>query len=250
MARSLWPGALALVGLALVWPAKGRADLLATPTPKAAARLVALDTISPEHRQAVEDLLESNPLLIRIDTGPFHTNAHVYDYLLERLPLAATLSRTLKLGPYIVESTGPGAYWSTDQRGLEGTFKELVVADGYRVYLAQGRYDGSWFRGITGRAIIVLHYEPKALDDGASVVENTIQCLVRLDDPFLHALARIIGSVLQGLMEGKLRRTIQSAKDLSELMASDPQAVYQAISTASSVTQAERAEFVSRFLAK
>lgn len=248
MARSWWPGAIALLGLVLVLPAEGWAALLATPPPKVAARLVALDTISEEHQQAVEDLLGSNPLLIRIGTGPFRTTARVYDYLLERLPLAATLSRTLELGPYVVESTGPGAYWSTDQRGLEGTFKELVAADGQRVYLAKGRYDGRWLQGVTGRAIIVVRYGPTALGDGATAVENTVHCLVRFDNPFLQGMARIIGSVLQGLMEGKLRRAIGSAKALSELMASDPQAVYRAISSASSVTQAERAEFARWFL--
>ncbi len=248
MARTWWPAAVALAGMLLGVPAGSRAAVLASPSSEVAARLVALEAIPAAHRQAVETLLADHPLVIRIVPKPFRTTTRVYDFLLGRLPFAATLSRTLELGPYIVESVGPGAYWSTDQQGLQGTVRELVVSDGVRVYLAEGRYDGRWLRGVTGRAVVAVRYEPVALNDGEPAIRNTVYCLVRLDDSILQAVARIIGSVLQGLMEGKLDRAVRTAKALTERLAAEPQAVYQAIATADSVTHAERLEFARWFL--
>ena len=158
------------------------------------------------------------------------------------------MGRSLALGPYIIEPTGSGTFRGTDQQNLSGTFREIGTANGHRVYLGQGRYDGQLFRGVTGRVLIVLRYEPLVLDDGQSAVANTVHCLVRLDNAILHALARVFGSVIHVLIEAKLQRAITVAKNLSERLAADPQAVYQAMTSSTSITQEERAEFTRWFL--
>lgn len=237
-----------LLAFALVLPAAGWAVLLAPSPPEANARLAALEAVPHAHQPAVRALLEAKPLHIRIRPSPFRTTTRIYDYLLARLPLAATLSRALSLGLYIIEPIGPRSFRATDQQGLEGTIIELAAADGHRVYLGRGRYDGRWIHGVTGRAIIVLRYEPVALDYDRSHVTNTIDCLVRLDDVILHTMARLLGSLLQGLMEGKLNRAIKTAEGLSERLAVDPQAVYQSIARTPDITPTERAEFTRWFL--
>jgi hypothetical protein len=241
-------GVAALIGLLLASPATSLADVIAYSPPEVSARVVGLDAIGQGHRRSVEELLNSDPLHIRITTEPFRTTTRVYEFLLERLPLASTIGRALKLSPYIVKTIGPKAYWSTDQKGLKGTFDELVAGDGRRVYLARGRYDGRWLRGLTGRAVIVLRYEPISNSDGQAAVANNVHFFVRMDDVFFQAMARILGSLLQGLMEGKLRRAVNSAKELTERLASDPQSVYKVMSETSSVTQDERQEFARLFL--
>ena len=245
----MWrPGAAIILGLALALPSRGWAELLAPSPPEATARLVALEAVSPSYQPAVRSLLDSKPLHIRISPSLFRTTTRIYDYLLERPSLAATLCRALALGLYVIEPTSPRSFRGDDQQGLSGTFTELVSANGRRVYLVDGRYDGRWLRGVTGRAIIVLRYEPVALDDGLPAVANTFDLIARLDNSFLHALARLLNSVLQGLMEGKIQRAIQAAKALSERLASDPEAVHRATARTPAVTPAERAEFARWFL--
>lgn len=248
MAARRRAGVAALVGLLLALPSPALADFLPSPPPEVSARLVGLDGIDRDQRRSVEELLEADPLHIRIEPEPFRTTTRVYDFLLERLPLAAAIGRALKLSPYIIKTTGPKAYWSTDQEGLQGTFDELSAVDGRRVYLARGRYDGTWLRGLTGRAVIVVSYEAVSTEDGRAAVANTITFLVRMDDAFFNAMARILGSLLQGLMEAKLHRAVDSAKELTELLASDPRSVYQVISENASVTQDQRREFARWFL--
>jgi hypothetical protein len=210
--------------------------------------MIGLEAVPPAHQPAVRRLLEAGPLHIRITTSPFRTTLRIYDYLLARLPLAATLGRSLALGPYIIEPTGPDTFRGTDQENLSGTFREIMSTNGHRVYLGRGRYDGRVFRGVTGRALIVLRYEPMALGDGYPAMTNTIDCIVRLDNPFLHALAQVFGSFIQGLIETKLRRAITVAKRLSERLAEDPEAVYRAMTSSPSITSEDRAEFTRWFL--
>lgn len=248
MSIMLRPTGVFLLGFLLVIPTKTWGTLLAPSSPEATGRLIGIEALSPTHQTAVQRLLEAEPLYMRITTSPFRTTLRIYDYLLARLPLAATLGRLLALGPYIIEHTGPGTFRGTDQQNLSGTFREIGTANGHRVYLGRGRYDGQLFRGVTGRVLIVFRYEPLVLDDGQSAVANTVHCLVRLDNAILHALARVFGSVIHVLIEAKLQRAITVAKNLSERLAADPQAVYQAMTNSPSITREERAEFTRWFL--
>lgn len=240
--------AVVLAGFALLVPSTGRADFIAPPSAEEAARIVALDDLPPESRGDVEKLIKSEPIHVLIKTSPFLTTHQVYEYLLGRLPLATTLGRVLKLSPYVVERIGPATYLSSDQNGLEGVLSELVADDGHRVYFGRGRYDGFFLRGVTGQAVIVLRYQEVELADGSTAMANTVHFLVLFDDPILQGLARLIGSLLQGLVEGKIMAAVSSARTLTELLASDPQKVFTVMSNGNSFTRDERLEFARWFL--
>jgi hypothetical protein len=236
------------LALALAMTSSARAELLGPTSLETKSRLVGLNAIAPAYRPATLKLIQSRPIHIRINPPAFRTTTRVYDYLLSRLSLAATLARTLKVGTYVVEPQSLGVYRATDQRGLSGTLMELVSHKGHVVYQADGKYEGRWIRGITGKALIILRYKAVELEDGASAVKNTIDCLVRLDDPILHGLARLIGSLLQGLMERKLLQAINTARALTEKIAQEPSAVYQAMAQNHAISEAQRKEFASWFL--
>lgn len=248
MAASRWPIAVVLAGLALLTPSASRADFIAPPSAEEAARIVALDNLPLERRGEVGNLIKAEPIHVLIKTSPFLTTHQVYEYLLDHLPLATTLGRVLKLSPYVVERIGPATYRSSDQNGLEGVLSELVADDGNRVYFGRGRYDGFFLRGVTGQAVIVLNYREVQLADGSTAMANTVHFLVLFDDPVLQGVARLIGSLLQGLVEGKITAAVSSAQRLTELLASDPKKVFTAMSDGDSFTQAERVEFARLFL--
>jgi hypothetical protein len=226
---------------------------LVWPVPAYAGGLCPLDSdslveaVDAPYREKLRGLLGRSPVEVTVRTPAFASSHEVYGYLLDRLPLAATISRVLGLGSYVIEPSGNG-FSVSDQHSLSGLIHEASVAADQRIYLGRGRYDGTWLRGVSGSVAVVLCYQSTTTETGTVAMTNTVHTVIRFDGPVIHSLARLLSLLFERRIKAELEKPIVTAQGVAEAITAWPQMVHIRISSYGGATEAEAAEFKRLFI--
>lgn len=199
--------------------------------------------------EKVAKLAENHTLYRDIKPTRFKSNVLIYEYLLDRPPLSAEITRLMKAGNYTVTSKGGGIFHGDDGKGMEGDFKQLY-ADGHkRVYYGEGRCNCRLVGTIKGKILLVLRYKQIG-ENGSPMMENKLNAYLKIDNKFFALLLKTFVPVLGGLADKKFGQFTDSAKIVSEAIASDPEKVYKYIEQTESINEAQKKEFAQLFLKK
>jgi hypothetical protein len=148
-----------------------------------------------------------------------------YRYLLDRPPLAATLIRRLGFGVYSSESRGPGRFWGDDGEGTKGVV-ELVYEDAMsRIYLLEGTHKGRLLPHIAGKAVVFLRMDVVRDGDNREAIDSTVVAYTKLDNRFLSGLASLLRPLIRGIVEGKLKKGVETVNRLGVAMRQSPKRV-------------------------
>src|SRR5215831_12135077 len=148
----------------------------------------------------------------------------MYQYLLDRPPLAAALIKRLDLGLYQAERRGPG-YWGNDGEGTEGIV-ELVYQDRMsRIYYLVGSHHGRLLPNITGKAVVFLRMNPVKETSGAEVMDSTMVSYTKLDNRILSGLMSLLHPLISGIIARKLAKGVEVVNRLGLEMRERPERV-------------------------
>jgi len=165
----------------------------------------------------------------------FRSHEPVFLYFLDHPDFAAAVARALKVAQYRVEPRTDGTYWGDDTRGAKGIF-EVVYADPHkRVVHAQGTYDTKWLPTVYARLVLVLDFEHRHEADGQSRVTSDLKGYLRVDNPFLNVLARLVGPIVGSAVDRKVARTFGIAAKVSEQAYDDPEGFLQVLREAADI---------------
>jgi hypothetical protein len=153
----------------------------------------------------------------------FRSREPVFLYLLNHPDFAATVARVLGVAQYRVEQRSPNTYWGDDARGVAGTFEVVYADPRKRVVYAEGTYQTKWLPTIHARLVLVLDFEHRPGSDGRSYVTNHLTGFLRVDEPFLDALARLVGPIVVDAVDRKVARSFGVAAKVSERAYDDPE---------------------------
>jgi hypothetical protein len=149
----------------------------------------------------------------------------MYQYLLDRPPLAAALINRLDLGLYKAERRGPGRYWGNDGEGTEGIV-ELVYQDRTsRIYYLVGSHHSRLLPDMTGKAVVLLRMNPVKEASGAETMDSTMVSYAKLDNRVLSGLMSLLRPLIGGVVTRKLAKGVEVVNRLGLEMRERPERV-------------------------
>ena len=183
---------------------------------------VPFDRIPPPVQERLRDVIDHAAFRRAVQGLTFRSREPVFLYFLDHPDFAAGVARALEVAQYRVERWPGGAYWGDDARGAKGIF-EVVYADPHkRVVHAQGTYDTKWLPTIHARIVLILEFEHRNGAHGQSHVITDLTGHLRVDNPFLDVLARLVGPIVGSAVDRKVVRTFGIAAKVSERAYDDP----------------------------
>lgn len=211
--------------------------------------IIPYQKIAEDKVEKVAKIVKKRTLYRYIKPSRFKSNKAAYEYLLDRLSLAAEVTRLMGAGDYIITYKGGGAFHGEDSRGLKGDF-ELLYADGQkRVYYGEGECRCALIGTVRGRALMVLQYK-EVSENGLRVMENKLNAYLKVDNKFFAAMLKTFAPILGALADRKLSKFISSAKIVGESIALEPEKVYKYIEKSKSIDEAQKKEFFELFIKK
>lgn len=149
----------------------------------------------------------------------------MYEYLLDRPPLAAALINRLDLGLYKAEKRGPGLYWGNDGEGTEGIV-ELVYQDRTsRIYYLVGSHYSLLLPNITGKAVVLLRMNSVKEATGAEAMDSTMVSYTKVDNHILSGLMSLLRPLIGGIVTRKLEKGVEVVNRLGVEMRDRPERV-------------------------
>ncbi len=166
-------------------------------------------------------------------------------WLLDRPPLAATLARHLHppLERYHVTDAGKGVYNVDDGGALRGHLRPIARGPARGVYFCDGQFRSlAHILNLSGRMVFTLEYR-ELVEEGKPHVEVDPQLFVRLDNIVVHGILKVIGPLLDGIIDRRVANLTDAAKIVSRRLQEDPQGVYHEMKTWPEVSAQELEEF-------
>lgn len=149
----------------------------------------------------------------------------MYQYLLDRPPLAAALINRLDLGLYKSEARGPGRFWGHDGEGTEGVVQLVYQDRTSRIYFLEGSHDSRLLPHITGKAVVFLRMNSVRDANRMDAMDSTMVSYTKLDNRILSGLVSLLRPLIGGTVTRKLRKGVETVNRLGQMMRKHPDRV-------------------------
>ena len=202
-------------------------------------------TAFPDTRHAVKvkEVVDHYTFHRKLNENRFMTTDEVLDYLLDNMPLTATIMRHLGLEEYVISVGDDGMMVYDDKAGMTGTFEPVYVTRAKRIFYGDGFFDTGILGKIRGESVLVMVYRKEEPD----IVCNTVTVFIRVHG-LLGPLCKVASPILNGMVGRKSATLLNASIVLSEELASDPESVYERISECEEITSEELGDFRNTFL--
>lgn len=171
----------------------------------------------PGDRRAEVEKILGNPTFVRGLDFTALADLGVYTYLLDHPDLNAALARALGIAPYELVRIGPRQYRGEDGSGNVGTIEVFRTEGHERVFMERGVSSGWWFGEIGGRVVALVVFAPEA-----ESVRGTVTVWARIDQGLVDRSLRLLGPMLGGFLNRKLREQFNIAVRVAESAAQHP----------------------------
>jgi hypothetical protein len=177
----------------------------------------------------------------------FESTPKVYRYLLERIPLAATLIRVLRFGKYKITERPGGVLTVDSGGGLVLTVRVHHKSESRLVAFIEGVYRSWWTTGIHGRAAVRIRFRP-ADAEGWPAMENDFLGFIKFRSPVVEFFARVVNFFLRRMTDREIMAGRNAGRSLTEILAKNPARVYRAMRKSPEVSRKALEEFRRIFL--
>jgi hypothetical protein len=182
---------------------------------------------------ATRDVVERYTLARSLQPVRFLGTVGVADRLLDRPSLAAALARHLHppLERYHIVIRDDGSFDVNDLSALRGSFRLVTHGVNRRVYFCQGEFRSlAHLLKLSGSMVFTLDY--RDVRQGADpTVEISPQIYVRLDNILAHGVLKVIGPLLNGVIDRRVASLTVATQAVGERIARDPEGLYREMQT-------------------
>ncbi len=164
--------------------------------------------------------------------GPAQTPVplRLYEYLLDRPPLIASLTERLGLGAYQFMAREQNQFWVNDGDGTQGLMALVYQDATHRIYHIDGYHEGQTFPMVRAKAAIFMQITPIMTPDGYPAVQTSITAYTKLDDALLAGLVRVLRPLIGEAVTRKLSRGFEVTNQLGGAIAQDRDRVARQVS--------------------
>ena len=178
----------------------------------------------------------------KLNENRFNTTAEVLGFLPDRMALTSAMMRHLELEKYVIDRDDDGTMTYDDKAGMTGTFEPVYETTVKRIFYGNGLFDVGFLGKVRGESVLVMDYREEQPD----VVCNTVTVFIRVHG-LLGPLCRLASPVLNGMVGKKSASLLDASVKLSELLASDPEKVYEDIKDCANITAEQLTIFRESF---
>jgi len=173
--------------------------------------------------------------------GPAQTpvTSQLYEYLLDRPPLIASLTERLGLGAYQFTTREQNQFWIDDGDGTQGLLTLVYQDPTHRIYHIDGYHEGQVFPMVRAKAAVFMHITPATTSDGYPAVQTSLMAYTKLDDSLLAGLVRILRPMIGEAVTRKLSHGFEVTNQLGAAIAQDRERVVQQASLVPWLSMAE-----------
>jgi hypothetical protein len=192
-----------------------------------------------------QEVVEHYSLMRHLQPVRVFGTQQILDWLLDRPSLAAVLARHLHppLERYHVTDAGNGIYNVDDGGALRGHLRPVAQGPARRVYFCDGQFRSlAQILKLSGRMVFMLEFR-QVREAGEPSVEVDPQLFVRLDNILVHGVLKVIGPLLDGIIDRRVASLTAAAKIVGRRLQEDPQGVYREMKTWPDVSPQELEEF-------
>ena len=243
---------LVLVSLA-AGPAAAESDALTRPLVMHDSPTLPIPpaALSEAARARAEGVLNHQIFAQRVAGIRYRSREAVFEFLLDHPDFAATVARALRVGQYRLDRVGD-EYVGDDARGARGLVRLLYADAGQRLYHLEGRYEARGLPSLSGEMLVLLEYRHEDDGEGGTVVDSSLTGHLRIDTPFVGALAGVLNGlarpVVTRAVERKVRRFFQTVARVSRWAYDEPAQLHAALDGNPDVPQGPVLAAFSRIL--
>ena len=183
--------------------------------------LFPVDKLDPAARCQIGAVINGYTTAGRI--GPVQTPvpSPLYEYLLDRPPLIASLTERLGLGAYQFTVRAPNQFWVNDGEGTQGLLTLVYQDPAHRIYHIDGYQEGEIFPLIRAKAVVFMNIQPVTTTEGLPAVQTSLMAYTHLDAALLAGLVRILRPMVGEAVTRKLSRGFEVTNQLGAAIAQD-----------------------------
>ncbi len=163
----------------------------------------------------------------------------LYEYLLDRPVMMASLVQRLGLGTYQVTPRGQNRFWANDGEGTQGLFTLLYQDQINRIYHIDGYHEGQVFPMVRAKAVVFMRILSAMTQDGHPAVETALIAYTQLDDPILAGLVRILRPLIGEAVTRVLAKGFEVTNQLGSFIAQNPGRIVQEVASLSLIEPGE-----------
>lgn len=162
--------------------------------------------------------------------GPIQTPIPLplYNYLLDRPPLMASLLERLGIGTYQFTMRESNRFWANDGDGTQGLLSLMYQDETSRIYHIDGQHEGHVFPMVKAKAAVFMKIQPVTTPEGYPAVQSSLMSYTRLDSSVLAGLVRVLRPLINDAVTRKLSRGFEVTNQLGVAIAQDRDRVAQA----------------------
>ena len=146
-------------------------------------------------------------------------------HFLDHPGMAAALVNRLDFGLYKAEPRAAQDFWATDGEGTEGIIHPVHQDGTTRIYFAEGSHDGRLLPRVTGKALVLLRFQPVTDSRGIESTDSTLVAYLRLDNRFLSGLLSMLRPLIGNVVNRQLLKAFDAARLLGGAMREHPEQV-------------------------
>ncbi|MDE2059712.1 MAG: hypothetical protein KGL31_00980 [candidate division NC10 bacterium] len=244
-------GLIVIIGLLVIPGASPLTDspvALASLTKAEAALEGSLVVEDPE----IREIIAQPTLRRRISPIRFAGDRRTYEFLVRHPPLATQLARRLHppLERYTVTQIAEGVYTVEDRGVLRGGARLIAATGDQRIYRFQGEFRSlGHILHFTGRMVLILRY--REVREGSRIfMDSNPDFYLRIDHPFFHVMTKLLSPLITSIMDRRVKMVVEATRTLFDQVQTDPNGLYQQMSTWPDVQPSDLEAFRQTFLSK
>ncbi|MBI5748265.1 MAG: hypothetical protein HZA00_04000 [Nitrospinae bacterium] len=196
-------------------------------------------SIPAKYRDILQKIINKENIFLKWRDEDIETSTAIFNYLLDRPVLTSTILTELGIASYQIEKDD-GLFKYDDGHGLTGDLKIAYKKIGEKIY--HGNYIYTTGVGVpvrlSGEWVLILKYKEKI-----QLLEIDIDLYLTIGDEGIGRIAKDLPFILKSIMTEKVNSYIESVREISEMIQSDPDDVYDRLKESGEIKDRDLREF-------
>lgn len=190
-------------------------------------------------RDKIQKIINKENVFLNWRDEEIETNTSIFNYLLDRPVLTSTILTELGIAGYQIEKDD-GFFKYDDGHGLTGDLKIVYKKDREKIY--HGNYIYTTGVGVpvglSGEWVLALKYKEKN-----ELIEIDIDLYLTQGDEGVGRITSDLPFILKSIMAEKVNSYIESVREISEMIHSDPEDAYERLKESGEIKDGDLKEF-------
>ncbi len=201
--------------------------------------IIPFKSIPLKERDKIQKIIDKENIFLKWRDEEIETSTTIFNYLLDRPVLISTILTEVDIASYQIEKDD-GFFKYDDGHGFTGDLKIVYKKDREKIY--QGNYIYTTGVGVllrlSGEWALILKYKEKN-----DLLEIDIDLYLTQGDEGVGRIAKDLPFILKSIMAEKVNSYIESVREISEMIHTDPQDIYDRLKESGEIKERDLKEF-------